>query len=146
MKQRVCIAMAILFRPKLIIADESTSALDVVSQRVVLQTLLKVRSDFNTSIVLIGHDLALQAQVADRIGIMFGGHLVEVGPTVDIFDRPAHPYTRRLIASVPSIQRQEGIPDIALPDEAERESWRREELPLIEVSGGHFARATSAAV
>ena len=74
MKQRVCIAMAILFGPQLIVADESTSALDVVSQRVVLQTLLKVRSEFGTSILLIGHDLALQAQIADRIGIMFAGH------------------------------------------------------------------------
>jgi ABC-type glutathione transport system ATPase component len=140
MKQRVCIAMAILFGPKLIVADESTSALDVVSQRVVLQTLLKVRSDFGTSIVLIGHDLALQAQVADRIGIMFGGHLVEIGSATDIFDSPRHPYTQRLIASVPSIKRRTTIPDADLPSDAERESWLRENAPLVEVSSGHFVR------
>jgi ABC-type dipeptide/oligopeptide/nickel transport system ATPase component len=140
MKQRVCIAMAILFDPKLIIADESTSALDVVSQRVVLQTMLRVKAEFGTSIVLIGHDLALQAQAADRIGIMFGGHLVEIGPATDIFDNPHHPYTQRLIASVPSIKRRAEIPDAGLPTDAERESWLREDVPLVEVSPGHLMR------
>ena len=140
MKQRVCIAMAILFHPKLIVADESTSALDVVSQRVVLQTLMRVRSEFQTSIILIGHDIALQAQVADRIGIMFAGHFVEVGSVNEIFEDPRHPYTRRLIAAVPSIRVRQGIPDIALPTEAERLSWRNEKVPLAEVSLGHFVR------
>jgi ABC-type glutathione transport system ATPase component len=140
MKQRVAIAMAILFGPRLIVADESTSALDVVSQRIVLQMLSGVRSRFGTSIILIGHDLALQAQAADRVGIMYAGHLVEVGAAVDIFDDPRHPYTRRLIASVPSIERREGIPDIAPPTEAERLAWMREDAPLAEVSPGHFVR------
>ena len=140
MKQRVCIAMAILFGPKLIIADESTSALDVVSQRVVLQTLLKVRARSRTAIVLIGHDLAVQAQVADRIGIMFAGRLMEIGSTFDIFDDPRHPYTKRLIKSVPSIRRNEGIPEFPCRARRSRSSWRREDGPLVEVSPGHFVR------
>ncbi len=145
MKQRVCIAMAILFDPKLIIADESTSALDVVSQRVVLQTLMRVRTRFNTSIILIGHDMALQAQMADRIGIMFAGRFVEMGAATDIFDNPRHPYTKRLIASVPSIKHKQGIPAISLPTEDERESWQRESGPLLEVGPGHFVRPVSEA-
>ena len=140
MKQRVCIAMAIMFNPKLIVADESTSALDVVSQRVVLQTLMRVRSEFQTSIILIGHDIALQAQVADRIGIMFAGHFVEVGSVADVFDDPRHPYTQRLIASVPSIRLRQGIPDVPLPSDAERQSWRNAKIPLLEVTAGHFVR------
>ena len=140
MKQRVCIAMAILFNPKLIVADESTSALDVVSQRVVLQTLMRVRSEFQTSIILIGHDIALQAQVADRIGIMFAGHFVEIGSVADIFDDPRHPYTQRLIASVPSIRLRQGIPDVPLPSDAERASWRNAREPMVEVTPGHLVR------
>jgi peptide/nickel transport system ATP-binding protein len=146
MKQRVCIAMAILFDPRLIVADETTSALDVVSQRVVLQMLQKVRSQSGTSILLIGHDLALQAQIADRIGILFAGHFVEIGTTQDIFDNPRHPYTWRLIQSVPSIQHRTGIPDVPLATDAERMDWMDENAPLIEVSPGHFLRPVSGRV
>jgi peptide/nickel transport system ATP-binding protein len=143
MKQRVCIAMAILFDPRLIVADESTSALDVVSQRVVLQMLLKVRSHSRTSILLIGHDLALQAQIADRIGILFAGRFVEIGATQDIFDNPRHPYTQRLIQSVPSIKYRTGIPDVHLSTDAERLSWTGVDASLVEVSPGHFLRGKS---
>ena len=138
MKQRVCIAMAILFEPKLIIADESTSALDVVSQRVVLQTLSAVRDRIGASIILIGHDLALQAQVADRVGIMFAGRFVEIGPVDTIFQAPRHPYTRLLIASVPSIRHRDGIPMLAEPTPQERAQWQAETEPLIEVGPGHL--------
>lgn len=78
MKQRVCIAIAISLRPKLIIADEPTSALDVVVQRQVMDTLLKVQEDLGCSIILIGHDMGLMAQVVDRVGIMYAGNLAEV--------------------------------------------------------------------
>jgi peptide/nickel transport system ATP-binding protein len=143
MKQRVCIAMAMLLGPKLIIADESTSALDVISQRVVLQTLLEVRARLNAAIVLIGHDLALQAQVADRVGIMLAGRFVEIGPVTRIFDRPLHPYTQRLIASVPSIRHQHGLPDVVAADEAERKAWLSEDAHLLEVEPGHFVASPS---
>jgi peptide/nickel transport system ATP-binding protein len=143
MKQRVCIAMAMLLGPKLIIADESTSALDVISQRVVLQTLLEVRARLNAAIVLIGHDLALQAQVADRVGIMLAGRFVEIGPVTRIFDHPLHPYTQRLIASVPSIRHQHGLPDIGAVNEEERKTWLSDDAQLIEVEPGHFVASAS---
>ena len=122
MKQRVCIAMAILFGPQLIIADEfdQRTRRGVPAGRAADPAQGAPRS--RTSIVLIGHDLAVQAQVADRIGIMFAGRLMEIGSTFDIFDDPRHPYTKRLIRSVPSIRRNEGIPDIPLPSEAEQEA------------------------
>jgi oligopeptide/dipeptide ABC transporter ATP-binding protein len=104
MKQRVCIAMAIALRPQLVIADEPTSALDVVVQRVVAETLLDVQARLNVSVILIGHDMGLQAQMVQRLGVMYRGRLVELGPVRDIFRRPLHPYTRLLIASIPSIR------------------------------------------
>lgn len=104
MKQRVCIAMAIALDPDLVIADEPTSALDVVVQRVVAQTLLDVRARINASLILIGHDMGLQAQMVDRLAVMYRGRLVEVGTVHDIFKAPVHPYTQLLIGSVPSIR------------------------------------------
>ena len=140
MRQRVCIAMALLFGPKLIVADEPTSALDVVSQRTVLQTLMRVRDTFGTAILLVGHDMAVMAQVADRVGILFSGQLVECGPVSQVFANPAHAYTRRLLASVPSIRRQEGIPDIILPTDAERDAWRDRAVVMRPVGPDHHAR------
>ncbi|HEU5431525.1 MAG TPA: ABC transporter ATP-binding protein [Thermomicrobiales bacterium] len=115
MKQRVCIAIAISLRPKLIIADEPTSALDVVVQRQVMDTLLQVQADLGASIVMIGHDMGLMAQVADRIGIMYAGNLAEVSDVADLFRDPLHPYSRLLIASLPSLDQKEvfhGIPGL----------------------------------
>ena len=103
MKQRVCIAMAIALRPTLLVADEPTSALDVVVQRVVAQTLLDVTRRLGASMILIGHDIALQAQLVDRMAVMYAGTIVEIGPVESIFDNPRHPYTQLLVASVPSI-------------------------------------------
>ncbi len=138
MRQRVCIAMAIALRPRLIIADEPTSALDVVSQRHVLETLLEVRARLHAAIILIGHDLAVQAQVADRIGILLSGRFVEIAPVAAIFEQPRHPYTQRLIASVPSIRRRSGLPQIASPTEEERLRWADPSAPLIEIAAGHW--------
>jgi peptide/nickel transport system ATP-binding protein len=104
MKQRVCIAMAVALKPRLIIADEPTSALDVVVQRVVAQTLLEVQERLSAGLILIGHDMGLQAQMVDRLAVMYRGRIVEQGPVREIFKSPIHPYTRLLIASVPSIK------------------------------------------
>jgi len=104
MKQRVCIAMAIALNPPLIIADEPTSALDVVVQRLVAQTLLEVKQRLNVSMILIGHDMGLQAQLVDRIAVMYAGNIVEISPTDVIFSEPQHPYTQLLISSIPSIK------------------------------------------
>ncbi len=115
MKQRVCIAIAISLRPKLIIADEPTSALDVVVQRQVMDTLLAVQADLGASIILIGHDMGLMAQVVDRVGIMYAGNLAEVSRVVPLFRQPLHPYSQLLIASLPTLERKEafqGIPGL----------------------------------
>ena len=104
MKQRVAIAMGICLRPKVIIADEPTSALDVVVQREVMTTLRLIQQDLGASVILIGHDMGLMAQFADRIGVMYAGKLVEVASVWDIFKNPLHPYTQLLIASLPSLE------------------------------------------
>ncbi|MCE7979892.1 MAG: ABC transporter ATP-binding protein [Caldilinea sp. CFX5] len=115
MKQRVCIAMAILLSPKVIIADEPTSALDVVVQRQVMETLGRVQKEIGAAVILVGHDMGLMAQFVNRIGVMYGGKLVEVGPVRDIFKDPLHPYTQLLIGSLPTLQSKEmfkGIPGL----------------------------------
>ena len=104
MKQRVCIAMSIALTPSLIIADEPTSALDVVVQRIVAQTLLDVKRHLGVSMILIGHDMGLMAQLVDRIVVMYAGNIVEVADVQDLFREPLHPYTQLLIASIPSIK------------------------------------------
>ena len=104
MKQRVCIAIAISLQPKVIIADEPTSALDVVVQRRVMQTLRKVQEELGAAVILIGHDMGLMAQFADRMGVMYAGKLVEEGEVRDIFARPQHPYTQLLMDSLPSLE------------------------------------------
>jgi peptide/nickel transport system ATP-binding protein len=104
MKQRVCIAMAIALKPQLIVADEPTSALDVVVQRVVAQTLSEVVERLGASLILIGHDMGLQAQLVDRLAVMYAGRVAEIGTVREIFRAPTHPYTRMLIASLPSMR------------------------------------------
>jgi len=106
MKQRVCIAVAISLHPKAIIADEPTSALDVVVQRQVMETLGQVQQDLGASVILIGHDMGLTAQFVDRVGIMYAGRLMEVGPVGDIFSNPQHPYSQLLIASLPTLEKK----------------------------------------
>jgi len=113
MKQRVCIAIGISLSPKVIIADEPTSALDVVVQRQIMQTLGSVQERLGASVLLVGHDMGLMAQFVDRIGVMYGGRLVEVGPVRDMFKEPLHPYTQLLISSLPSLETKgvfRGIP------------------------------------
>jgi peptide/nickel transport system ATP-binding protein len=109
MKQRVCIAMAVILNPALIIADEPTSALDVVVQRIVSQTLLDVKRRLNVSMILIGHDMGLQAQLVDRIAVMYAGNIAEIAPVEAIFPEPLHPYTQLLISSIPSIKERKPL-------------------------------------
>jgi peptide/nickel transport system ATP-binding protein len=107
MKQRVCIAIAISLRPRVVIADEPTSALDVVVQRRVMQALRRVQTALGAAVILIGHDMGLMAQFAERVAVMRAGRLVEVADVRSLFARPAHPYTRRLIESLPSLDDRE---------------------------------------
>jgi peptide/nickel transport system ATP-binding protein len=116
MKQRACIAVAISLRPKVIIADEPTSALDVVVQRQVMATLARVQQDLGAAVILIGHDMGLMAQFVDRLGVMYAGRLVEVAPIAEVISKPRHPYTRALIAALPSVEKRgtlAGIPGLA---------------------------------
>ncbi len=119
MKQRVAIATATSMNPKVIVADEPTSALDVVVQRQVMTTLSRVQRDTGAAVILIGHDMGLVAQFADRIGVMYAGKLVDIGTVEQIIANPKHPYTRMLINSVPDLEsrreRLEGIPGIPPP-------------------------------
>lgn len=109
MKQRVCIAMCIALNPSVIIADEATSALDVVVQRVVAQTLLKVKDALNVSMIIIGHDMGLLAQLVDRMAVMYAGKIVEIAPVDNIYKKPQHPYTQLLIDSIPSIKERKPL-------------------------------------
>jgi oligopeptide/dipeptide ABC transporter ATP-binding protein len=115
MKQRVCIAIAICLRPRVIVADEPTSALDVVVQRQVMETLRRVQEQLGASVLLVGHDMGLMAQFVHRLGVMYAGRLVEVSPVEEIFAEPLHPYTKLLIASLPSLEQRgnlRGIPGL----------------------------------
>ena len=109
MKQRVCIAMGIALHPTVVIADESTSALDVVVQRVVAQTMLRVKRALGVSMIMIGHDMGLMAQMVDRIAVMYAGTLVEVASVETLFGEPLHPYSQVLIESIPSLQERKPL-------------------------------------
>ena len=102
MRQRIVIAAALANNPQLLIADEPTTALDVTLQAQVLALIDKLRRIHGTTVLLITHDLGVVAQVCDRVGVMYGGKLLEVATTADLFTRPSHPYTRALLAANPA--------------------------------------------
>ncbi len=103
MRQRAIIAMALSCDPKVIIADEPTTALDVIVQDQILQELKAIQHDLGMSIIYISHDIAVIAQVTDTIGVMYAGKMVELGPTAEVFARPRHPYAYLLLSSTPSV-------------------------------------------
>ena len=103
-RQRILIAMAIINQPKLLIADEPTTALDVTVQAQILTLLRDLRASHNLSMLFISHDLAVVSQIADRVAVMQHGRIVELAPTRDLFLHPQHPYTRQLLASVPTMR------------------------------------------
>lgn len=108
MRQRVMIAMALSERPKLMIADEPTSALDVTIQAQVLSLMKDLIEEVRTSILFISHDLGVVAEIADRIGVMYAGYLVEIGPAEAVFKDPRHPYTQSLLRSFPHGYKKDG--------------------------------------
>jgi oligopeptide/dipeptide ABC transporter ATP-binding protein len=158
MRQRVMIAMAIVNRPELLIADEPTTALDVTIQAQILDLLAEIRQKFGLTMLFISHDLAVVSKVADRVAVMYAGNLVELGPRAEIFRAPAHPYTRGLLKAAPTLaternrplQTIEGtVPPLgSLPGGCPfeprcnlRVPACREQLPqLAEISPGHWAR------
>ncbi len=157
-RQRVMIAMAVVNRPQLLIADEPTTALDVTIQAQVLDLLNDLRQKFSLAMLFISHDLAVVSQVSDRIGVMYAGSLVEIGTAKQVFAHAMHPYTRGLLRSVPTLRtdrRQplrtiEGVvpPMSALPPGCSFEPRCPSRMPkcvesmppLIEIAPGHLAR------
>jgi peptide/nickel transport system ATP-binding protein len=150
MRQRVTIALATVCRPEFIIADEPTTALDVVVQKSVLAMIREVQVELGSSLLFVTHDLAVHANLTDRLGIMYAGRLVEEGITADIFREPLHPYTSHLIGSLPRLgdtspkKGLEGVPpNLADPPPGCRfhprcplamEVCRRQNPPLVEVA------------
>ncbi len=164
MRQRVMIAMALALEPKLLIADEPTTALDVTIQAQVLELLRQLTSELGTAVILITHDLGVVAGMAQRINVMYAGFVVETGPTVDIFAHPAHPYTVGLLHSIPRLdaEDEELIPIEGVPPDlrsepvgcpfAPRCAWRIErcwtvnpELERVDGSGAGRSAAGSTA-
>jgi oligopeptide/dipeptide ABC transporter ATP-binding protein len=158
MRQRIMIAMAIVNRPQLLIADEPTTALDVTVQAQVLELLGELRAKFGLTMLFISHDLAVIANLADRVAVMYAGNLVELGTKQQIFASPAHPYTQGLLQSAPSLATDrkrplntiEGtVPPLhAVPPGCAFEPRCRFRVaacaqgqpPLLEVHPGHWAR------
>lgn len=115
MRQRVIIAMATFLDPELVLADEPTTALDVVVQRGILIMLSRVQKKLQNSMVIVSHDMGVHYQITDRMGIMYAGQMIEDGPTMEIFDNPKHPYTQMLIGALPRLgddSQKEGIPGL----------------------------------
>ncbi|RLI35460.1 ABC transporter ATP-binding protein [Candidatus Bathyarchaeota archaeon] len=104
MKQRVVIAMALVLNPEIVILDEPTSALDVSIQAQIMNLLKKLKKKLNISMIFITHDIALASDICDRIGVMYAGQIVELGSSEDVLLNPKHPYTQKLIASVPLLR------------------------------------------
>ncbi len=158
MRQRVMIAMAIVNRPQLLIADEPTTALDVTIQQQILDLLNDLRHKFGLAMLFISHDLAVVSHVADRVAVMYAGNLVELGTKADIFRASAHPYTQGLLHAIPTLTTDrdhplatiEGtVPSIShLPAGCPFEPRCPHRIPgcatalppLVEVSAGHWAR------
>ncbi|MEO8525273.1 MAG: ABC transporter ATP-binding protein [Caldimonas sp.] len=155
MRQRVAIALATVCRPELIIADEPTTALDVIVQKSVLEMIREVQRELKSSLIFVTHDMAVHANLCHRLGVMYAGRLIEEGRTADIFRTPRHPYTRHLIASLPrlggntAVKALEGSPpNLADPPTGcrfhprcplARDVCKRETPPLVNVAPGHRA-------
>ena len=154
MRQRVMIALAISTEPDLVIADEPTTALDVVIQAQIMRIFKRLRDELGISFILVTHDIALAMEVADRIAVMYAGKLAEYAPTETIYEEPLHPYTRALLRAVPDVEDASkrlvyipgSPPDLSRPPPGCRfhprcpfasEKCSREEPPLVEVEPGH---------
>jgi phosphonate C-P lyase system protein PhnK len=157
MRQRVMIAMAIACQPKLLIADEPTTALDVTIQAQILNLLRDFKREFQMSVIIITHDLGVVANIADRVAVMYAGRIVETAKVAEIFENPQHPYAKALVASIPRLHDQperlqtiEGAPPQLQTEEspgcsfyprcAFRQNICTEQHPaLTEIRAGHFA-------
>ena len=133
-RQRIMIAMALVNRPRLLIADEPTTALDVTVQAQVLSLLRELKEQSNAALLFISHDLSVVAQVAERVAVMRRGKIVEMAPCAQIFSDPRHPYTRSLLAAVPTMRSRRDLPLAGLNGDSPADYGE-----LVEVSAGHWA-------
>jgi peptide/nickel transport system ATP-binding protein len=155
MKQRVMIAMALILNPDIVLADEPTTALDVIVQAQILNLLKRLREEFNITLVLISHDLSIMAEVVDRVAIMYAGQIVEVGSSEDVFLSSKHPYTQGLLKSIPKLGEKTlayipGMPpDLRDPPKGCRfadrcphvmDICREKDPPMYEVGDRHLAK------
>jgi peptide/nickel transport system ATP-binding protein len=115
MRQRIGIALAIACRPQLLIADEPTTALDVTVQRQIMDLLAQLRAETGMAMIIITHDLGLVSGRTDRIAVMYGGKIVETGPTATLFNSTRHPYTAALLASIPRLEKEPHVPIPVIP-------------------------------
>ncbi|MEI7844853.1 MAG: ABC transporter ATP-binding protein [Chloroflexota bacterium] len=157
MKQRVIIAMALACSPELLLADEPTTALDVTIQAQVLEMINKLKQDFNTSMIMISHNLGVVGEVCDDVAVIYAGEIVELGSKEIVFDHPTHPYTLGLFKAVPHLYDEEDrlSPIAGLPPDPSHlpsgchfnprcplasEECRLEKISLREIEPGHFCR------
>jgi oligopeptide transport system ATP-binding protein len=156
MRQRVVIAIALACNPKILIADEPTTALDVTIQAQILELMKELQKKIDTSIIFITHDLGVVANVADRVAVMYGGKIVEIGTVDEVFYNPQHPYTWGLISSMPSLDTEDEElyvipgtpPDLLNPPKGDAFAPRNEyamkidleeQPPMVKVSDTHYA-------
>lgn len=155
MRQRVMIAMMLSRFPKLLIADEPTTALDVTIQAQILELIKDLRKNYDTSILIITHDFGIVAEIADRVGVMYAGKMVEMGDVYKIFENPVHPYTRLLMKALPKITKRDGrletipgsVPNLVSPPRGCRfhprcpyamDACTKEEPTIRQAEDGHF--------
>ena len=110
LRQRAMIAMALAMRPRLLIADEPTTALDVTVQKQILELLMRLREELHLTLLFITHDLGVVGQIANRIAVMYAGRIVETGPTLEVLTKPRHPYTEGLLRAAPRLERGKLVP------------------------------------
>jgi len=135
-RQRVMIAMALVNHPQLLIADEPTTALDVTIQAQILELLSELREKYKLAVLFISHDLGVISRVADQVAVMYGGEIVEMGPVARIFSAATHPYTRGLIAAIPTLKTNRSRP----LETVEQSARPAGQIALREVVPGHWAR------